>query len=117
MNPHELKQMQVRKTKAEAEVATLKDEMRRAQQAFQEAENRLTALNKQIADASKEPVVTEHALLRYVERVMGLDLDQVKSEILTDDTIKLMKTLGDGKYPIHDGHKAVVKGMNVVSIV
>jgi len=44
-------------------------------------------------------------------------LDVIKGDILTENTIKAIKTLGSGKYQISSGLKAVVKGGNVVSVV
>ena len=39
-------------------------------------------VEKRYIDQLKSPIVTEHALLRYVERFWGVDLDKAHEEIL-----------------------------------
>ena len=36
--------------------------------------------------------LTDHALVRYLERVKGFDLDAFRKEILTPDTIEIIKS-------------------------
>lgn len=89
-----------------------------AQKEHAKAQQQLETVKKDINLATDtEPTVTEHAIIRYLERVMGLDLDNIRNEILSPEVATQIKALGGGKYPIGDGHKAVVKGMAVVSIV
>lgn len=58
-----------------------------------------------------ELIVTEHAIIRYMERAMGLDLAQVKEQILTG-----VPKVGNGKFPLTCGLKAVVKDGSVVTV-
>jgi hypothetical protein len=50
-----------------------------------------------------------------MERAMGLDLDQVKGKILDGDLATTR--LSDGKYPICEGLRIVVRNGVVVSVV
>lgn len=56
-----------------------------------------------------DPRVSDHALLRYLERVMGLDLDRVRDRILTPENRAAIKAgataiLIEGeRYPVHEG--------------
>ncbi len=43
--------------------------------------------------------VTEHAILRYLERVKGIDIEEVKKEIVSAKTLAQINTLGAGYYP------------------
>jgi len=117
MSPHELKALQVQLSKAKADEQVKREAMISAQREHKEVSDRIAVLNSRLSEAMKEPVVTEHALLRYVERVYGINLEEIKASILTPTTVKAIKTLGSGKYPLTSGGKAVVKGMSVVSIV
>lgn len=65
----------------------------------------------------KEIVVSEHAMLRFLERAMGVDLDELSRRVLDDDTRALIDELGDGKYPIDEGLRAIVRNRVVVSVV
>lgn len=117
MNAHELKQAQVRITKLAAELAAERDELKRMKSCIDDKQCLLDDLNNAVKQASMKPTITEHALLRYAERVLGMDLEAANADILSDRNIKAIKILGSGKYPIGNGCKAVVKGMTVVSVV
>lgn len=62
-----------------------------------------------------EVAVTDHALLRYAERVLGFDSGEVVTKI-RDRVGPCVAVLGDGKFPVCDGHVAVVKNRVVVTI-
>jgi len=116
-NAQELKQLQSRKAKIEVSLKSLEMEAKEKQQACSKARNQLQAIKREIKDLQESDViVTEHAMLRYLERAMGLDLGEIKKKILTEQNIVLIENMGSGKYPIGDGLKAVVKGRVVVSV-
>jgi hypothetical protein len=117
VNAHELKALQVQISKAKADAEIKKENLKVANQEYNQILEKIKNLETRLKEASTEPLVTEHALLRYIERVYGIDLDVIKGDILTENTIQAIKTLGSGKYPIGSGLKAVVKGGNVVSVV
>lgn len=54
-------------------------------------------------DNNKAIKVSEHAIVRYFERVKGFDIEQVEKDILSEDVLKLIETLGgSGTYPNKD---------------
>ena len=119
-NSQKLKQLQSRKTKLEVDLKGLGKEVKDKQQAQSKAFNQLNSVKREIELLkTTDIVVSEHAILRYLERTMGLDLEQVKSQILTTDNIILIKNMGNGKYPVGNGSglKLVVKQNTVVSVV
>lgn len=114
----QLKQLQTRKAKLEVDIKELKKDISDSQQRCITAGNQLMKVNEEISSLQvKDVVVTEHAIIRYLERVMGLDLDQLKSEILSDSLKHQVKAMGNGKYPIGNGVKIVVKDNAVVSVI
>lgn len=75
----------------------------------------LTIKIKQI-EGSSNLKVSEHAVIRYLERVKGIDLQEVESEILNPLVIDLVSKLGgNGSYPIGE-FQAVFKNNVVVTI-
>ena len=113
----ELKQLQSRKSKLDVECDSLGEQVKELQGKWSSAINQRKALIQKIDLLScKNIVVTEHAILRYLERAMGLDLDQVRKEILTNEVEQLSKNMGNGKYPIGNGCRVVVKNNTVVSV-
>ena len=63
-----------------------------------------------------EPVVSEHALLRYIERVKGLDMQVIRDEILNGrrDAIRALGTL---QFKTGNGLTIVVKDRVVVTVM
>lgn len=114
----QLKQLQSRKAKLEVEIAEREKEAREAQQGLSRAKNALAQVVSEIESLKeRELVVTDHAVLRYMERVMGFDIERIKADMLNEQTASLIKRLGNGKYPIGSGAKIVVKDSAVVSVV
>lgn len=116
---HELKQLKTRLTKLQVELKEAKEVMAESTRSYQKIQHtekdlqtRITILEK----GAKELVVSEHAMLRYFERVMGVDLEEVKSIILSETLQSQWKTLGNGKYPLQGTGKAVIKDSVVVTI-
>lgn len=119
MNAHELKQLQTRKSKLEAELKIKDIERRESAKAYDDLSAKLKKLEQEIQNFAKEPEVSEHALLRYIEREMGFDLDAIRAEILNAELKGMIKTLGgNGKFPIHKNakHRAIVQNNVIVSI-
>lgn len=71
---------------------------------------------KSLAATAMEPIISDHAILRYLERVKKVDIEGVKKEILNDDLKKLIQTLDSGKFPSH-GFTAVVRDKTIITIV
>ena len=60
--------------------------------------------------------VTDHAVLRYAERFMGIDTDKIRAEILDKSVVDQIVLLGSGKMQHKDGYAVVVKNGTVVTI-
>lgn len=63
--------------------------------------------------------VSDHAIVRYFERVLGLDLTDIKNELSSERINCMYSKLGDGKYPVDQGTgvRAIVVNNTVVSVV
>ena len=66
----------------------------------------------------KEIRVSDHALLRYLERNLGLNFSETKKKILTQKLTLAIEKLGDGEFPLMDGTQmvAVVRNRTIVTI-
>lgn len=61
--------------------------------------------------------VSEHAIIRYFERVKGFDLIEIEKEILSDSILKMIETLGgSGTYP-NEGFSVVMRNNTVTTII
>ena len=70
-------------------------------------------------ERKKKLVISEHAILRYIERVMGIDLEELKAKILPEDVLKKIKALEgvDGTYPCSEGFKVRIRDRTIVTIL
>ncbi len=64
----------------------------------------------------KKAIVSEHAMLRYIERVMGVDLSVVEEEILNDHNRKAIDFAPSCRIKA-GGVELVVKDRVVVTVV
>ena len=114
-----LKSLQTRKAKLKTELTDTRGQMRTCSKRENVIQQSLTHLDREIAKlAEKEPVASEHAILRYIERVMGIDVDEVKKKILSERNTKIIKTISSGKVPLEEGgFTLVVKDKVVVSVI
>jgi len=55
-------------------------------------------------------------MLRYIERVMGIDLSLIEKKIKTEIQ-SIYEKMGDGMYPIGDGNKVKIKDGNIITIL
>ncbi len=116
-NSQQLKQLQTRKAKLEVDIKALEKDAKEKQQAHSKALNALKSVCREISDLqNSEIVVSEHAIIRFMERAMGLDIEQIKQQILTADNVRAIEAMGDGKYPGPEGLSVVVKNRTVVSV-
>ncbi len=112
-----LKQLQTRLSKLQAEEEFLKIDSKEAQRKLSQCQARMAKVKEEM-DTLKEVelIVSEHAVLRYMERAMDMNIDMIKEAIQNNKMIKSAHSMGDGKYPMGDGLKAVIKDGVVVSI-
>jgi len=67
----------------------------------------------------RKPDVTDHAIVKYFERVLGFDIEEVKKDILSEKFVKVWKICqgSHAKIPFMEGFKAVVQENMVVTII
>lgn len=98
-----------------SQLTALQNEYKLKKDQAEELEKKIKRLNEPI-----KPTVSEHAIVRYFERVEGYNIQEVCSKILSPDVMQLINTLGgNGEYPLSrdSEHKAVIKNNTVVTIV
>lgn len=99
------------------DVSLLEDMAREARKA---ASARLSELRRELERAERrlaEPRVTDHALLRYLERVRGIDMEEVKQAILTPQVREWLHLFPEGNFPLDDGqHKVVIRDGAVLTV-
>lgn len=105
----------------------LKDEISAAQQQISFWKKRVSELSKakntieqKLANIlrKKESIeVTDHAIVRYLERIEGRDIEQLKHNIMTEKFLELYGKLGtNGEYPASDKFSVVVRERKIVTV-
>ena len=60
--------------------------------------------------------VSDHAIVRFLERLNGINIEEIKKQIATESVKNNAKFFGDGKYAIDCG-QAIVQDNVVVSVI
>lgn len=108
-------------SRAEADIEAIKSEMAvRLKNVQGEAEwlrSRIANIDAELARREAAdavvPTVSDHALLRYIERVCGVDIEALKDELLTDAVVLAIKSGATGVKTPHG--TMVIKGSTVVT--
>jgi chromosome segregation ATPase len=93
-NSAQLKGLTSQLAEEEAALRVSRVAQRQANQKVSQTENRIRELKlslEKLKTKGGSPIVSEHALLRYLERVKGVDLEALKTEILTKKTIEMIE--------------------------
>lgn len=85
-------------------------------------DRKISAINGQIGSlqkAAKGLIVSEHAILRYLERVKGVDIEAVKKEILGGADAQKCVSAMEGTFPIGNPktHNIRIKGSTVITVL
>lgn len=112
-----IKSLNTRFSKLESEILLLRSEVTEANKKLHKKNNQLKEISEKIERYNLNPEVSEHAVLRYLERKFNLDMNDIKKQIMNDKLEKVIKTIGDGKYPIGDGMTAIVTNKTVVTVI
>jgi len=130
-NTHKLKQLNTERAKLVTQIGSLEKGMsenkrilieeQEAQRVMKNnlktAQADLKRINGLISKISnKELVVSEHAILRYLQRYYKVNLEEIQKELLTDDLRAYVEYQGDGEYGIGRGLKALVRNNTIVTI-
>ena len=115
---HLLKQLTTQLSKIESEISALKTDLGIKNKELDSKKKSLKELQLKIQNLknSKNVIVSEHAILRYFERVLGFDLEDIQKKILTDSVHGLIEKLGSnsGQYPVRESDFSVVLKNNVI---
>ncbi|WP_300408629.1 hypothetical protein [Lagierella sp.] len=117
----ELKKLKEMKAQEEAELQALKLQERNIRHDISVKRLNINSLNQRIEKIyrlNENAAVSDHAIVRYFERVLGVDLEEVSEKILPPEMEESVETLGSGHFPINEGEfKIVVKNGVVVTVL
>lgn len=107
----------------EADLSAIKAEVATKMGALEDEAQRLRTrmgqvsaeLSRREAQDAMVPTISDHALLRYIERTCGVDIASLKAELLTDTVVLAIKSGATAvKSPVGT---MVIKGSTVVTFL
>ncbi|MBL4940355.1 MAG: hypothetical protein JKY81_01680 [Colwellia sp.] len=108
--------------KCKANVETLEKELKHlnalmlpTQQKISKIGIQLQEARQLLIDARKKPRVSDHAVIRFLERHYGFDFEKQRGELMTS-TVKAAMQLGATRVKCH-GYKLVLEGNTVVTVI
>ncbi len=81
----------------------------------QSLEKEHSKISKKINNILSTVNVTDHAVIRYFERVLGYNIEDIKKKILPEEIIPNIKQLTNCDYPM-SGFKIIVRSNRVVTV-
>lgn len=119
MSSASLKSLQTRLSKAKDHLKALNAEKNDVTSRISQVQSSIKSLEADIErfkKRSKGIVVSEHAMLRYLERVNGIDLKALAEAVLPETGRKVAESLGNGTYPV-ETHRVKVRDGVVVTVL
>jgi hypothetical protein len=112
------KQLQTQLNNISADANALKFEIANKQREYTHKLESIKRLKEEIEKLKGgSPKVSEHAILRFFDRVLGYDLKAIEALILSEDVLALIDKLGgSGTYP-GNGFSVVMKDYTVTTII
>lgn len=114
-----IKQLQSQLNKMIEDTEISKIEIANKQREYNQKLQNIAKLKETINsfDNNNKIKISEHAIIRYLERIKGLDIIEIEKEILTDEVLLLIEKLGgNGKYPVKD-FQIVMKNYTITTII
>ena len=114
----EIKKLKSKILEHKNQITDLKSILSTTNKQIQQHHNEIGELEKQIKIIAQDQSlsVSEHAVIRYLERIEGVDIAAIEQKILTDKLRAMVKVLGGkGEYPV-DGFKVVLKDYKIVTV-
>lgn len=98
----ELLELKQQRNDLDAKMNVLSEEINTFNKTRKELASSLDSLKGKISNLEKPIVITDHALMRYLERVIGLDMELYRKQVLTDSVKRQILKRGDGHYSVTD---------------
>ena len=117
-NSHKLKELNTRLQNAIKHINEAGDNL--SPNEYYKQQTIISNLRKEIkALKNEDTIVSEHAILRYFQYVLGFDLEDIIKKLLTDELGYNISVVGNGEFPIenNEGVKAVVKNNVIVTLI
>lgn len=116
MTSSTLKSLQTQISSLQAKANSLTTHKSQLDKELSDINKKISILNNQLSLLTKDFVVSEHALLRFLERTLDLDLKAISTSILAVPNLDATyNTLGNGTYKHPSGLSLVIKDKVIIT--
>lgn len=115
-----LSRLEYRHKEAKKEEAEMEAELRDKHARLSRKRDEISELEARLDDMRglpEKPGVTDHAVLRYLERMHGMDVAKIRQEILSPEVCKIIDKMPTGTFPINEHCRLKVRDRTVVTIL
>ena len=118
-NREAIKKFETMKNEICGKIAALKEQKKLVEKEISVLEDSLKSLEQKIEKIqNSDLIVSEHAIIRYIERVIGINIEEIVEKIATEKVKKMAECCGNGLYPSENGEfKLKINNNVVVTIV
>jgi uncharacterized coiled-coil DUF342 family protein len=101
LNP-DIEELTFERNALNTQMTKLIEERNKTNEQVQSIADNISKIDRQISNIRKshksnKTGITDHALLRYLERIHGFDTEEVRKKLMTDSLRKCMETYKTGK--------------------
>ena len=111
----DIEQLQEEAENLQKEINKLTYDLNITKQQRTEKQDKLNEINRTIEALNSDVTVTDHAVVRYFERVKGFDIEEIRNKILPSEVKPKIQILANCKYPL-ENFEIVVKNNKVVTV-
>ena len=76
---------------------------------------KLEGVKAKIANAQESVIISEHAVIRYIERVLGIDIKEIEKKIVDEETEKIIREMRPSR--INKGEFSILIKDNTVTTI
>ena len=110
-----IKQFETMKSEIMGKITGLKEQKKIVEKEISTLEESLKSLEQKINNLqNSDLIVSEHAIIRYIERVIGINIEEIVEKIATEKIKKMAECCGSGLYPSENGDFKLKINNNVV---
>ena len=110
-----VKKFETMKNEIVGKITGLKEQKKIVEKEISTLEESLKSLEQKINNLqNSDLIVSEHAIIRYIERVIGINIEEIVEKIATEKMKKMVECCGNGLYPSENGDFKLKINNNVV---
>ena len=80
-----------------SEIEDIKGKKKEIDKNLEIKRKKLEVVKAKIANAQESVIISEHAIIRYIERVLGIDIKEIEKNIVDEETEKIIMELRPSK--------------------